>query len=152
MWRRLSLILPTLLLVAAFGLLAADHPAAPLEAAVGGAKLRLEVAATAEERQRGLMERPELCADCGMLFDFGQPGRYGMWMERTLVPLDMWWLNEQRQIVWIEENVPPDPCGRADCDAKPVTVRPEVTAQFVIELPAGTSQRLRVKDGDQVRW
>ena len=40
--------------------------------------LTVELAATDQQRARGLMHRTELCADCGMLFDFGETRYVGI--------------------------------------------------------------------------
>ena len=41
----------------------------------------VELANDPEEVQTGLMNREELAADAGMLFDFGQPREANMWMK-----------------------------------------------------------------------
>src|SRR5579875_3705494 len=49
----------------------------------------LEVAKTLEQQTVGLMFRKSVPDDGGMLFDWGLSKESQMWMENTLVPLDM---------------------------------------------------------------
>jgi len=53
--------------------------------------LHVEVARTASERAKGLMERQALPADAGMLFLYAseQPATSAYWMYRTRIPLDI---------------------------------------------------------------
>jgi hypothetical protein len=51
--------------------------------------LRVEVASTPEETQKGLMFREELPENQGMLFTFNQPQRVSFWMANTSIPLDI---------------------------------------------------------------
>ncbi len=46
----------------------------------------VEIAASNEQRQYGLMFRKEMAEDAGMIFDFGQPRRVTMWMENAVLP------------------------------------------------------------------
>jgi uncharacterized membrane protein (UPF0127 family) len=69
----------------------AEQPYA--EAQVPGTpRLRLELAITPEQHQRGLMFRESLPVDQGMLFIFGQPSSTGFWMVNTLIPLTVAYL------------------------------------------------------------
>ena len=57
--------------------------------AIGPYPLRVELAATPEARERGLMYRTQLRKDEGMLFIFPYPRRAAFWMKNTLIPLDI---------------------------------------------------------------
>ena len=54
-----------------------------------GTSLRVEVASTPEETQKGLMFREKLPENQGMLFTFNQPQRVSFWMANTAIPLDI---------------------------------------------------------------
>jgi uncharacterized protein len=71
--------------------------------------LSVEIAATEEQQRVGLMERASLPEDEGMLFvyDEPQPGSAGFTMFRTLVPLDIAFLDRAGRILVI---VPMEPC------------------------------------------
>ncbi|MDO6686478.1 MULTISPECIES: DUF192 domain-containing protein [unclassified Agarivorans] len=58
----------------------------------------LEYAYSAEQRARGLMYRQSLCDDCGMLFNFQQPKRAGLWMKNTYLPLDVAFIRQDGRI------------------------------------------------------
>ncbi len=103
----------------------------------------VEIAATEAERQKGLMNRESLGADKGMIFIFDKPANYSFWMKNTLIPLDMVWLDQDRKIVFINENA--QPCGSKDCSV----VTPVIKSQYVFEAKAGTAKRIGLKYGDQ---
>ncbi|MFL5309199.1 MAG: DUF192 domain-containing protein [Myxococcales bacterium] len=63
----------------------------------------VEIAKTPEEHQRGLMNRPSLPPDQGMLFDFGQEVQESFWMHNTLIPLSIAWFTHDGVIVDIQE-------------------------------------------------
>src|SRR3989344_3255823 len=65
----------------------------------GGVSLRIEYATTEIERERGLGGRESIPNDYGMLFVFPKDDVYGIWMKDTLVPLDIFWLDAQGQVV-----------------------------------------------------
>jgi len=59
------------------------------------------------DRAEGLMFRESLCDDCGMLFIFDENGRYPFWMKNTLIYLDIIWIDENKEIVFITEKAEP---------------------------------------------
>lgn len=112
--------------------------------------LDVEVARTSAERSRGLMEREHLAADSGMLFlyDSQQAANNGFWMYRTLIPLDIAFLDEEGRVAAMHRMVP---CGSerpADC---PVTT-PGVPYHAALEVNAGYFDEHGVDIGDHVRW
>lgn len=79
-----------LLTVFCFGVFAQDAKPMPVRTiTVGALAVQVEVAQTEEELDRGLMGRPALPDDRGMLFVFDHNGRQCFWMEDTPVPLDI---------------------------------------------------------------
>lgn len=113
--------------------------------------VRLEVASTPEEVQRGLMYRTALPEGAGMVFLFHPPALEKFWMYHTLIPLDMCFVLNGR-IVKIFENVPP--CrseNRGDCPTYPGN-GPGITVSEVIELPAGYVRRHGIKEGNKVTF
>jgi uncharacterized protein len=73
---------------------------------IGKRILRVEVAATPEERQTGLMHRRSLGEDQGMLFIFERRGLWGMWMKNTYIPLSVAFIGEDGRIINIEDMLP----------------------------------------------
>ena len=56
---------------------------------VGEKPLNVEYAHSFEQRAHGLMNRKNMCADCGMLFRYSKPKIASMWMKNTYIPLDI---------------------------------------------------------------
>jgi len=72
--------------------------------------LQVEVADTAATRAQGLMHRPRLGENTGMLFIFEETGHWGFWMKNTLIPLSIAFIAEDWRIVDIVDmDVAPDP-------------------------------------------
>ncbi len=69
----------------------------------GGKSIRVEVASTEAEHERGLMYRRSLPADSGMLFDFKGPAKTCMWMKDTYIPLSVAFIDVNGKVVNIEE-------------------------------------------------
>jgi len=107
---------------------------------------RVELAKTDEARARGLMYRQNLPADQGMLFIFEKQDRYSFWMKNTLIPLDMIWINQDLKVVFISPNNAP--CAAEFCP----TIDAPSPAKYVLELNAGTSEKINLKIGDQVSF
>ncbi|MBT4741429.1 MAG: DUF192 domain-containing protein [Rhodospirillaceae bacterium] len=103
---------------------------------------QIEFADTNVSRSTGLMHRSEIAADRGMLFDFKRDRMVTMWMRNTFIPLDMLFLSVDGQIITIAENTVPH-------SEKTVSSRKRVRS--VLEVAAGTVQRLGIKIGDRVQ-
>lgn len=104
----------------------------------------VELAQTLEERTNGLMFRKSLAENKGMLFIFGNEGNYPFWMENTLIPLDIIWINKDKKVVFISENN--KPCNTKNC---PLII-PGVKASYVLEINAGVSKKIGLKAGDRL--
>jgi uncharacterized membrane protein (UPF0127 family) len=100
-----------------------------------GKVLQVEVMVSDEDRAMGLMFRPSLPPDRGMLFLFETPDFHGIWMKNCKFPIDILWLDETRHVVHVAERVPP-------CRAEPCPVyKPLRRASWVVELNAGQARR-----------
>ncbi len=98
-----------------------------------GTTLKMEVAQTEPDRQRGLMFREQLPAGTGMLFIFPVEAPYRFWMKNCKFPIDIIWLNAEKVIVYAAQSVPPcksDPCP----DYGP---HQDQSALYVIETSSG---------------
>jgi uncharacterized membrane protein (UPF0127 family) len=103
-----------------------------------------KVARTDKERSRGLQSRMFLPRDEAMLFIFEKNSLYPFWMRKTLIPLDIIWVDENKKIVFISPNTPP--CRNENC---PVYT-PAQEARYVLEINAGLTKELGIGVGDQV--
>lgn len=101
----------------------------------------VEMALTADQQTIGLMFRPSVPADGGMLFDWGTPRASQMWMRNTISSLDMLFINADGTIRTIAERTVPQSLATIDS-------RGPVRA--TLELAAGTAERLDIRVGDKV--
>jgi len=115
------------------------------EAEINGQTIQLEVARTLQEQAKGLMYRPPLPDDRGMLFPFDPPRPVQFWMKNTPSPLDMVFLRDG-EVQAIVTAAPP-------CEADPCpTYGPEtsVAIDHVLELRSGRAAELGLTVGDRL--
>jgi uncharacterized membrane protein (UPF0127 family) len=80
-----------------------------------------------------------------MLFVFPHSGPQAFWMKNTLIPLDILYFDTNRRLVSMQLDVPP-------CRADPCPTYPsEAPALYVLELSAGSAQRMGVRRGDELK-
>ncbi|HRA23403.1 MAG TPA: DUF192 domain-containing protein [Usitatibacteraceae bacterium] len=128
------------LLLAAAGLAQAEAPLPVRQVKVAGHALRVEVAATIEQRMKGLMFREKLGAGDGMLFVFDEPGYHAMWMKNTPLPLSVAFVDGAGAILNI-------------LDMEPHTLDQHAAAGpavYAIETNKGWFAKRRIKAGDKV--
>lgn len=109
-----------------------------------GGKIKLEVAQTPQQQAMGLMYRPALPDDRGMLFQFPSPQPVSFWMFNVRVPLDMVFIYKDK-IKAIAASVPP--CKKEPCP----TYGPNTLIDRVIELRSGRAAELGLKVEDKVK-
>ena len=115
---------------------------------LAGKTYELELADTPEKRTIGLMNKSFMPVNEGMLFVFDSSGIYPFWMKDTKIALDMIWVNDSGEIVFIKENA--QPCSNivsAICTSVIPGIKP---AKYVIELNGGQSKELGLKIGDKL--
>lgn len=111
------------------------------------ARFTVEVAETPETQTRGLMERPTLAPNAGMLFIFPDVAPRGFWMMNTLVPLDMLFIDADGRIINIQDKAPPCEPPR-HCP----TYHSTAPAKYVLEIAGGRAQALGIRAGDQLHF
>lgn len=104
-------------------------------------RFTVELALSADQRAQGLMNRREMAADHGMLFDFGLSRRVAMWMKNTYLPLDMLFIRADGTIARIAADTVPQ--SEAIIDSREAV-------HFVLELNSGTVAKLGIAPGDTV--
>ena len=123
----------------------------------------VEVADHVSERQQGLMCRETVPFGSGMLFVFEQPRSLNFWMFNTYVPLDILFLDDDRELV---NGLQMDPCPRPEDYEDDAWRRACLTAaggyasngdaKYALELPAGwlasNDWDLDDLDGLEVSW
>ncbi len=112
-----------------------------IETAAGKREFTVEVARSPGQHAQGLMFRRRLGARAGMLFVYRRAGPVAMWMQNTLIPLDMLFIGADRRIAHIVERTVP---------LSTETIGSREPVSSVLELNAGTVSRLGIKPGDAV--
>jgi uncharacterized membrane protein (UPF0127 family) len=119
----------------------------PLEAltvvtSTGEHRFMVEIADDDAERQRGLMERPPLADDRGMLFQFPDVAERGFWMHNTPSPLDIIYIDPRGRIVSIARNATPNSDD---------VIPSNGPASGVLEIRGGRAAEIGAEPGDLVR-
>lgn len=111
---------------------------------INGNKFIVELAITEAERQKGLGYRDSLADNRGMLFVYDHPEQHRFWMKGMRFPIDIIWI-ENKKIIDISANVP------ISDDVILPTYAPKLPVSQILELNAGTVDRLGIKIGDTVQ-
>lgn len=111
---------------------------------MAGESFNVEVARTPGEQIRGLSGHAPLAGNAGMLFAFPAPAPQSFWMKDMLFPIDIIWINNSAVAGLVPRALPDDSPARA------IYYSPE-PVQYVLEVPAGTSDRLGIKPGTSVK-
>lgn len=112
------------------------------EVRINAAVYHLQLASTEEELEQGLSGVDELPPNGGLLMDFGSDGTWGIWMKDMLIPLDIVWLDKDKEVVYIQKEVSPE-LGTSEI------MRPKVPSRYVLELPSGNVSKAAIKIGQQ---
>lgn len=113
-----------------------------IETSAGKRLFQVEVARTPEQRAAGLMWRKNMAPDRGMLFDFDVERHVTMWMQNTPLSLDMLFISEDGKVASIAAHTTPFSTDR---------ISSGVQVGAVLELLAGSAERLGIAPGDRVR-
>ena len=105
--------------------------------------LHVQIAQTAQSRERGLMGVKKMPDQVGMAFLFGEPTSTGFWMKDTLIPLDIAFWDSKGRIVATSTMTP---CRADSC---PV-YQPATTYVSSVEMNAGLLAAKGIKTGDKV--
>ena len=108
---------------------------------IGKYSVNAELANTPQSRERGLMQRDLLCANCGMLFVFEKADRHSFWMKNTPLPLSIAFIAADGSILNIEE-------------MRPNTInihRARSDALYALEMNSGWFSRNGIERGKTVQ-
>ncbi|MBD3363314.1 DUF192 domain-containing protein [Candidatus Dojkabacteria bacterium] len=100
-----------------------------------------EIANNEKSRARGLMHRKKLDEDRGMLFIFPKEQNLSFWMKDTYIPLDIIFLDENKQITTIHQDSKPLDTG---------TYKSQYPSKYALEVNAGFCEKYTIKVKDQV--
>lgn len=124
------------------------QPQKPGQVTVGDTKIRVEIADTQGQRNKGLGGRESLAQDEGMLFIFDRQDKYPFWMKGLKFPLDIIWIAGDK-VVDIFPNVPPPTAGQKDETL--LIYQSKIPIDKVLEVNSGTVDRLKIKIGDTIK-
>jgi uncharacterized membrane protein (UPF0127 family) len=162
-----SIIIPTLLLLAtpAWAQQDPEAPAAPaltildptaenavvdfgatetltIEAGGTSHPFTIEIARTEDQTRRGLMWREEMAADAGMLFVYPDNRVVSIWMQNTILPLDLLYVRADGTIAKIVTQAQPGSRRSHSSD---------FVVAAVLEIPGGSVTELGITVDDIVR-
>lgn len=106
-------------------------------------EIKIEVADTYAKREKGLMYRKTMKENRGMLFIFPDESRRSFWMKETHIPLDIIFVNSNKEINHIVKN------------CKPYSLKGIQSfeyAQYVVEVNAGYCNKHSVKIGYKINF
>jgi uncharacterized protein len=123
-----------------------DFPTRPITLP-GGQVIRVESMVSDFDLLRGMMFRTSLAPDHGMLFIYRKPDNYQLWMYQTLIPLDAVWLDSNRDIVEIVENVQPCKTPASKC---PKYGGKQISS-YSLEIGAGMVKKYGLQIGQRIQ-
>ena len=107
----------------------------------GDVKISVEIADTSPEHSSGLMFRPPLPQNRGMLFAMEYEEEQQFWMKNTPSPLDLIFAAKDGVVVSIKQGEP----------LSTASISSEKPAKFVLEVAQGEAARLGIQPGDRMR-
>lgn len=106
-------------------------------------KLEIEIADNDFEHQTGLMYRKKMKTNRGMLFVFNKSEMKSFYMKNTLIPLDIIFIDHNKQIINIAKETTP---------LSEQSVYSDSPAHYVLEINAGMSEKWNLKKGDFIAF
>jgi len=147
---RLVLLVAALLAFALAIASCGDQTVERVAARVGPATFDAELALSGKQHVKGLGGRDALAPEAAMLFVFPQDGDESFVMRGMRFPLDFIWIDANKRVVAVTENVPPPEAGTED-EPSPVFRAGQLIA-YVLEVNAGRVQELGISAGDAVTF
>ena len=102
---------------------------------IGDKEYNVKEAHTEEEKRKGLQEVTELPKNEGMLFFFDEPQEVSMWMQNTLIPLDIIFIDEDNEVIKVVQGIPNN--------ETPIVVQDTL---YVLEVNVNSG----IKEGDEL--
>ena len=102
---------------------------------IGDKEYNVKEAHTEEEKRKGLQGVIKLPKNEGMLFFFDEPQEVSMWMQNTLIPLDIIFINEDDEVIKVVQGIPNN--------ETPIVVQDTL---YVLEVNVNSG----IKEGDEL--
>ena len=114
---------------------------------VNGVVLVADIAATDEQRTKGLSVKDSLADNEAMLFVLDNEGEHTFWMKNMKFPIDIIWIDTDKTVVHIEHNL--QPCSsELFCP----TYKPNDESLYVLETVGGFAERHDIVKGTIVEF
>ena len=114
---------------------------------MNGLVLVADIAATDEQRTKGLSVKDRLGENEAMLFVFDNEAEHSFWMKNMKFPIDIIWLDSDKTIVHIEHNL--QPCS---FELLCPTYKPNVESLYVLETVGGFAEKHDIVKGTMVEF
>lgn len=109
---------------------------------ISGQTLRVELAESEEQQERGLMYRKKLNENDGMIFIFPNEQPRAFWMKNTFVPLSIGYFDRNRVLIDIQ-----DMKAVRSIMEIPESYPSRGAAMYALEVPQGWFSRKKIKVG-----
>jgi uncharacterized membrane protein (UPF0127 family) len=110
-----------------------------LNISIASTTIKAMVATSSVDLQTGLGNRPSLPQDQGMLFVFPRMDFHGIWMLNMAFPIDVVWIDEDKEIVGLTKNIDPKTYPAIFMSPKPV--------KYILELNSGFIDKNNIATG-----
>jgi len=144
-WRRSTTIIlivgVVLILVASVAAFVTANFRPTVQVHLGSGVYSLWLADTDIDRAQGLSGIEQLNLNGGLLMAFDSSDAHAIWMKDMNFSLDLLWLNDKKEVVYIVKNAPPE-------DPAVTIFTLKDPALYILELPAGSVEKAGIKTGD----
>jgi len=107
------------------------------------ATLDIEIADDEYSTQTGLMYRHSMAENQAMLFVFNDSRQRSFYMKNTEIPLDIIYINSDKEIVSFQKNAK---------SFDETSLPSEAVSQYVLEINAGLSDKWKLEKGDKIQF
>jgi uncharacterized membrane protein (UPF0127 family) len=111
---------------------------------VGSKDIPITIADTASLREQGLSGTTSLARGTGKFFIFDKVDTYGFWMKDMQYPIDIVWIDANKEVVGVVEHALPE--------SYPKIFYPTSPVQYVLEINAGESSLLGLIPGTKINF
>lgn len=111
----------------------------------GDTAIAATVARSSQARERGLSGSKNLAEGTGMLFVFDKEDHWGIWMKDMKYPIDIIWLNNKKEVVYIVHRASPESYPKK-------SFKPKSVARYVLEVPAGSAKKHSIDIGNKAEF
>ncbi len=109
---------------------------------INGEIFDVEVVRKQEDLALGLSGRSHIEDKNAMVFVFDKEDFWGIWMKDMNFPIDVVWLDKNKKIIFIKENLKPE--------TFPEVFYPDLKALYVVEMSVDSVKKTKAKINDEV--